>query len=105
LHTLTQRDPYTITPIVRAYVFESNEPRRIKPDRGPFSTEPNGRRRAKQYADNTSSGPSLVKFGEPANMAAQPKLGLLPERRLGRGRNSASRTFASWKNLELPARA
>jgi hypothetical protein len=58
-------------------------------------------RRANQYGDNTSSGPSLDECGQPANVATQPKLGLLSEWRAGRGRDSPSRIVASWKNLKL----
>jgi hypothetical protein len=75
----------------------------VKHQGGPSLTEASdeGERRANLYADNTSSGPSLDECGQPANLAAQPKLGLLSEWRSGRGRNSPSRIVASWKNLKL----
>jgi hypothetical protein len=46
----------------------------LKRDRGLSLTEVSakGQRTANQYADNTSSGPSLNEFGQPADMAAQP---------------------------------
>ena len=75
----------------------------VESHRRPSLTEASdeGERRANQYADNTFSGPSLDECGQPANVAAQPKLGLLSEWGSGRGRNSPSRIVASWKNLKL----
>jgi len=75
---------YTITPIVRARVFESNEAWR-----------------ASQNADHTSRSHSVVEFGQPADVAAQPNLGLLPERGPGAGSGNPARAVASWKNLKL----
>ena len=85
-HTKWQRELYTITPIVRARVFESNEAWR-----------------ASQNADHTSRSPSVVEFGQPADVAAQPKLGLLPERRPRAGSGNPARIVASRKNLKLAA--
>ena len=75
----------------------------VKPHGGPSLTEvgDKGDRRTNQYADNTFSGPSIDECGQPANLAAQPKLGLLSEWGSGRGRDSPSRIVASWKNLKL----
>jgi hypothetical protein len=102
LHTRTQRDLYTIALIVWPCVFESNEPWRSKAHRGPslIETSEKGDPRANQYADSTSSDPSLDEFGQPANVAAQPKLGLLSEWGSGSGRNNPARIVASWKNLK-----
>ena len=84
-HTKWQRELYTITPIVRARLFESNEAWR-----------------ASQNADHTARRPSVVEFGQPADVAAQPKLGLLPERGPGAGSGTPARIVASWKNLRFP---
>jgi hypothetical protein len=102
LHTRTQRALYTIALIVWPCVFDSNEPWRSKAHRGPSLTETSdkGDRRANQYADSTSSSPSLDECGQPANVAAQPKLGLLSEWGFGSGRNNPTRIVASWKNLK-----
>ena len=83
-HTKWQRELYPITPIVRARVFESNEAGR-----------------ASQNANHTSRSPFVVEFGQPANVAAQPKLGLLPERGPRAGSGNPARIVASWKNLKL----
>lgn len=54
-----------------------------------------------QHADHSSSGcSSLDEFGQLADLAAQPKLGLLPEQWLRPGCLGASRVVASWKNLK-----
>jgi hypothetical protein len=75
----------------------------VKPGRGPSLTEASekGQRRAKLYADNTSSHPSVDEFGQLADVAAQPELGLLSERRSGLGRGGPSRTVASRQSLKL----
>lgn len=85
-HTLTQCNLYRVTSIVGTHVFESNGPRR-----------------ANQYADHTSGSPALDELGQPADLAAQPRLGILPERGPGPGRRNPTRFVASWKNLKSPA--
>jgi hypothetical protein len=85
-HTLTQRNLYRLTSIVETNVFESNGPRR-----------------ANQNADYTSGNPALDEFGQPADLAAQPKLGVLPEWGLGPGRCRPTRFVTPWKNLKLVA--
>jgi hypothetical protein len=85
-HTLTQRNLYRLTSIVETNVFESNGPRR-----------------ANQNVDHTSGNPALDEFGQPADLAAQPKLGVLPEWGLGPGRRHPTRFVTSWKNLKLVA--
>ena len=57
--------------------------------------------RASQNADHTSRSPSIVEFGQPADVPAQPNLGLLPERGPGAGRGNPAGIVASWKNLKL----
>ena len=56
---------------------------------------------ASQNADHTSRSPTVVEFGQPADVAAQPNLGLLPERGPGAGSGNPARIIASWKNLKL----
>jgi len=85
-HTLTQRNLYRLTSIVETNVFESNGPRR-----------------AKQNADRTSGNPALDELGQPADLAAQPKLGVLPEWGLEPCGRNPSRFVTSWKNLKLLA--
>src|SRR5271169_247325 len=85
-HTLTQCNLYRVASIVGTHVFESNGPRR-----------------ANQNADHTSSNPALDELGQPADLAAQPRLGILPERGPGPGRRNPTRFVTSWKNLKLPA--
>jgi hypothetical protein len=83
-HTLPQFINYRLTSMVRMMGFEFN-----------------GRRRANQNADYTSRNSSPDEFGQPADVAAQPRLGLLPERRPGLGRRNSGRFITSWKNLKL----
>jgi hypothetical protein len=59
-----------------------------------------GRRGQTQHADHSSSGCSLDEFGQLADLAAQPKLGLLPERWSRPGCLGPSRVVASRKNLK-----
>ena len=83
-HTLTQFGHYRLASIVGSTGFEFN-----------------GRRRANQNADHTSGNSAPDEFGQPADVAAQPGLGLLPERRPGLGRRNSGRFITSWKNLKL----
>jgi hypothetical protein len=83
-HTQLDRDRYTITRIVRARCFESNETWR-----------------ARQNADPTSRHPASAELGQPAIVAAQPELGLLPKRRLGPGGDHFARFITARKNLTL----
>ena len=85
-HTLPQFINYRLTSMVGTTGFEFN-----------------GRRRANQNADHTSGNPALDEFGQPADLAAQPRLGILPERGLGPCRRNSSRFITSWKNLKLLA--
>ena len=82
-HTLLQFRNYRLTSMVGTIDFAFN-----------------GRRRANQNADHTSCNSALDEFGQPADLAAQPRLGLLPERRPGLGRRNSGRFVTSWKNLE-----
>jgi hypothetical protein len=54
-----------------------------------------------QHAARTSGYSSLVESRQSADVAAQPKLGLLSEWGSGSGRNNPARIVASWKNLKL----
>ena len=83
-----RRDLYTNTPIVRTSQFEWN-----------------GSLRANHNVDHTSSNPSPDEFGQPANVAAQPRLGLLPKRGPGPGGSNPSCFVASWKNLKFLGQA
>src|SRR5580704_15245174 len=84
LHTPTRRDLYTIAPIVRASWFRWNGPQR-----------------ANHNVDHTSSHPSSDEFGQPADVAAQPRVGLLPKRGTGPRGSDPSGFVASWKDLKF----
>jgi len=60
-----------------------------------------GNRGRTQHADHSSSGcSSLDESGQLADLAAQPKLGVLPEQWYRPGCLGPSRFVASWKNLK-----
>jgi|SRR5271155_983859 len=81
-HTLPQISNYRLTSIAGTIGFEFNS-----------------RRRAHQNADHTSGNSAPDEFGQLADVAAQPRVGLLPERRPGLGRRNTGRFVTSWKNL------
>ena len=56
-----------------------------------------------QHADRTSGYSSLVESRQSADVAAQPKLGLLSERGARLGCNCAAGIVASWKRLKASA--
>ena len=60
-----------------AFAFKC--PRRIEPEHV----------RANYYADNTSANPGVIESGQSANVAAQPRLGILPKRWAGLGRGNS----------------
>ena len=51
--------------------------------------------------DHTSSNPTPDELGQPADLAAQPRLGLLPEWGPGPGGSNPSSLVASRKNLKF----
>jgi hypothetical protein len=57
-------------------------------------------RRANQHADYTSSGPSVIKRRQFADLAAQQKLGLLSKWGLGLGCRCSAYIVASWESLK-----
>jgi hypothetical protein len=85
--TLMQRDLYRVTSIVRTAVFQSNGPRR-----------------ANQNADHSSGNFAPDEFGQPADVATQPRLGILPKRRPGIGRHNPARFVTTWKDLRSLSR-
>jgi hypothetical protein len=58
-----------------------------------------------RHADHTSGYCSFAESGQSTDLAAQPKLGLLSERRAGLGCNRAAGIAASWESLKLSAHA
>lgn len=58
-----------------------------------------------QHADHTSGYSSLVESRQSADVAAQPKLGLLSERRARLGGNCGAGIVASWESLKALAPA
>jgi hypothetical protein len=58
-----------------------------------------------QHAARTSGYSSLVESRQSADVAAQPKLGLLSEWGAGLGCNRAAGIAAAWESLKLSAHA
>jgi len=58
-----------------------------------------------QHADHTAGHSSLVEFRQSADVAAQPKLGLLSERGARLGSNCAAGVVASGESLKALAPA
>jgi hypothetical protein len=58
-----------------------------------------------QHADHTSGNSSLVESGQSADVAAQPKLGLLSERGARLRCNCSAGIAASWESLKALAPA
>jgi hypothetical protein len=58
-----------------------------------------------QHADHTAGHSSFVEFRQSADVAAQPKLGLLSERGARLGSNCGAGVVASWESLKALAPA